>query len=259
MVNSNVRRLLFDIETSPNVVYSWQVGYKLNISHDNIVQERKVICMAYKWVGESKVTVLRWDDNQDDKAMLKKFLAVANEADEIIGHYIDGFDILWFRTRCLIHGLEPLPLYKTVDTKAWAAKYFYFNSNKLDYLGSILGYGHKLHTDFQLWIDVMNGSKRALDYMCRYCAKDIIQLEKVWNRLRFAVSPKTHAGVTGGHDKTSCAHCGSEDTRISKRRITAAGNVQWQYQCNSCGGYYSVTDAARKSHDKARTKNHSHS
>ena len=30
------KRLFFDIETSPNIVFSWNIGYNLNISYENI-------------------------------------------------------------------------------------------------------------------------------------------------------------------------------------------------------------------------------
>ncbi len=133
MTNNKVRRLIWDIETSPNIVLAWRTGYKLDIGHNAIVEERKIITIAYKWLGESGVTVLTWDKNKDDRSMIEKFIKVANEADELIAHYGDGFDMPWVRGRCLILGLPPIPKYKTVDTKAWASKKFYFQSNKLDY------------------------------------------------------------------------------------------------------------------------------
>ena len=235
------------------MVYSWRIGSQINLSHYNIIQERKIICIGYKWEGESNRTVLTWDSRHDDKAMLQRFLPVANEADEIIAHYGDGFDMPWFRTRCLFHGLEPLPLYKTVDTKAWASKYFYFNNNKLDYIGDFLGLGKKYDTNFKLWIDVMNGCRKSLAYMAKYCGRDLDQLEKVWNRLRVCVRTKTHAGVFAGLAKWTCAHCGDRDVIVKKRRVTASGTIQWQMQCQKCGGYYSISDQARK--DYADRKN----
>ena len=33
-----IKRLFWDIETSPNVVLSWRIGYKINLDHDNILQ-----------------------------------------------------------------------------------------------------------------------------------------------------------------------------------------------------------------------------
>ena len=42
----NIKRLFFDIETSPNIGYFWRAGYKLNIGADNIIEERKIICIT---------------------------------------------------------------------------------------------------------------------------------------------------------------------------------------------------------------------
>lgn len=239
---TSVKRLFWDIETSPNVMYSWRAGYKLDLGPHLIIKERKVITIAWKWEGESKVHALTWDENQDDRKMLIEFAKVAHEADELIAHYGDGFDMPWFRTRCLIHGLTPLPAYKTIDTKAWASKYFYFNSNKLDYLGSVLGHGHKLHTEWDLWEGVMNKVPGKLEYMVKYNKQDVVLLEKVWNNLRFCVAPKTHSGVMDGLAAWTCPHCASTRVTKDKTRITATGRRQHQMKCTPCGSYYTINE-----------------
>ncbi len=79
------KRLYFDIEVSPNIGMFWEAGYKLNIGTENIVKERAIICICYKWEGEKKVHSLRWDKNQCDKTLLKDFIKVANDAHELVG------------------------------------------------------------------------------------------------------------------------------------------------------------------------------
>jgi len=78
-----VRRLFWDLETSPNVVLSWRAGYKINITHDSILKERAIICVCWKWEGESKVHHLEWDKGCD-KNLLKEFLKVVEDADEMM-------------------------------------------------------------------------------------------------------------------------------------------------------------------------------
>lgn len=242
-VQTPIRRLFWDIETSPNIVLSWRVGYKVNLDPDNILKERKIICIGYKWEGSRKVTVLHWDENQDDKKMLTEFLEVANSADELVHQNGDQFDLPWFRTRCIFHGLQCMPDYKTADTLQWAKRKFYFNSNKLDYIAKYLGLGQKVKTGFDLWKSiVLDRCPKALHKMVTYCAHDVELLERVWHRLRLFVTPKTHAGVVAGRSKYTCAHCGSEDVRKSKTKITAAGTKQHQMQCKKCGGYYTISD-----------------
>lgn len=239
----SIRRLFYDIETSLNVVLAFRAGYDLNIQHDAIVEERKVITIAYKWEGEKRIYVLKWDEDQDDYSMLKRFMEVAEEADEMVAHYGDRFDMPWFKTRCLIHGLGPLPYYKTVDTKAWASKNFYFNSNKLDYIGGVLGLGHKISTDFSLWKDIqLKKCPIALAKMCKYNARDVDLLEGVYQRLAAWCKPKTHAGVLNGLDKWTCPRDGSKNVIKSKTRVTAEGTKTHQMKCLDCGSYFTISD-----------------
>ena len=68
------KRLFFDIEVSPNIVFSWRSGYRLNIDPDNIIEERKIICVCWKWEGKDEIHSLTWDKKQDDKKLLKDFI-----------------------------------------------------------------------------------------------------------------------------------------------------------------------------------------
>ena len=79
------KRLFYDIETSYNLVKSWRIGYNLNINMNDIIQERAIITVAYKWAGEEEVTVLSWD-NGCDKKLIEQFMPVLAEADELVGH-----------------------------------------------------------------------------------------------------------------------------------------------------------------------------
>jgi hypothetical protein len=230
-----MKRLFFDCETSPNIVYSWRVGYKIDLSHDNIIEERRIICISYKWEGSEDVKTLTWDKNNCDAALLRKFTKLAANADELVGHNGDRFDIKWFRTRCLVHGIEAKPHYTSVDTLKLAKSGFYFNSNRLDYLGSLLtGKGKKETGGFGLWKGVMNGDRKALKEMVDYCEQDVLLLEKVFHKLQPYSKHKTHVGALAGGYKHHCPTCGSEDTKRNKSMVTAAGTPQIQMVCNQC-------------------------
>ena len=236
------KRLFFDIETSPNVGFFWQSGYKLNIPYTNIIKERAIICICYKWADEDKVYSLQWDKNQDDKAMLEKFMVVANEAHELVGHNGDRFDLPWIRTRCLFHGIPCFPSYTTIDTLKHARSKFRFNSNRLDYIAKYLNVGEKSETGgFDLWKDiVLNNDKDAMTTMVDYCKNDVVILEKVYNHIKNYVPHKTHYGALETGEKTCCPECGSEDLRYSKTRYSATGTQRIQMQCNDCHKYHTV-------------------
>lgn len=236
------KRLFFDIETSPNVGLFWTAGYKLNISHDNIIKERAIICIAYKWAGEDDVHCLTWDKNQNDKKILQDFVKVANEADELVGHNGDRFDLPWIRTRCLYHRLPIFPTYSTLDTLKNARSKFKFNSNKLDYIAKFLGIGEKIHTGYDLWKKiVINKDKQALDDMVLYCKHDVVLLEKVYNELSPYIPAKVHHGVILGEEKHSCPECSSTNMKFSQRRYSAMGTPRIQLQCNECHKYHTVS------------------
>ena len=67
MLKTKRRRLYFDIEVSANVGLFWQSGYKLQIGTENIIKERAVICICYKWEDDEDVYYLQWDKKQCDK------------------------------------------------------------------------------------------------------------------------------------------------------------------------------------------------
>lgn len=241
-----MKRLFWDVETSPCLALVWRVGYKINISYENIVSERKVICIAYKWQGEKKVHSLTWDGKQDDAAMLRAFMPVLASADESVAHFGDSFDLPWVRTRCLVHGIPTLPSYKTIDTLKWARGQYYFQSNKLDYLAKFLGLGGKLRTEDGLWRRiVLDKDDKALRFMAKYNCVDVELLEKVYNRLAPMTEPKTHLGVLGGGEKWSCPHCASKAVKLNQTRVTAKGSKQFQFKCAN-NHYYSISAASHK-------------
>jgi len=235
-----VRRLFFDIETSPNIGLFWECGYKLRIPHDNIVKERAIICIGYKWAGEKQVHALTWDEAQEDQAMLSRFIPMLESADELVTQNGDRFDIPWIRTRALHHGIPMSPHHVSVDTYK-AAKYkFRFNSNRLDYLGQFMGQGKKIKTDFDLWKDILlNNDRKALAKMVTYCKQDVRLLEQVWDKMNPYVPAKSHVG------RGLCPECGSVNVTVNKRRKTAAGYTKICFQCQDCGKYHTVAEGGR--------------
>jgi uncharacterized protein YprB with RNaseH-like and TPR domain len=243
MLKTKRRRLYFDIETSPNVGLFWSAGYKQNIDYSNIIKERAIICICYKWEDEKEVYSVNWDRNQDDKKLLIEFIKIANQADELVGHNGDNFDLKWIRTRCLFHNIEMFPNYVTIDTLKISRAKFRFNSNRLNYIAQYLGIGQKIKTEFNLWKDiVLNKDAVAMQKMIKYCKKDVVLLEKVHKHLNKHVYNKTHYGVRFGQDRGSCPECGSDDLIVNNRRVTATGLKKIQYKCKTCGKYNEKAD-----------------
>ena len=237
------KRLFFDIETSPNIGLFWEAGYKKNIDSSNIIKERAIICICYKWEDQKEVHSLNWDHKQNDKRMLEAFIKVINQSDEAIGHNGDKFDLAWIRTRCLFHGIDMFPRYTTIDTLKIARQKFRFNSNKLNYIADFLGFGQKIKTEFGLWKRIMfDKCPTAMADMIKYCKKDVILLEKVYTELAKHIESRTHYGVVFGQDRGSCKECGSDELIKQRKNVLASGLIKITYKCKTCGKYSQKVD-----------------
>lgn len=219
--------LIYDIETSPNLGWFWRAGYKQNISHDQIVKERGIICVSYKWLGEDEVYNLTWDKDQNDYFLVEQFVEVLNEADLIVAHNGDRFDIKWLKTRALYHRIPMLPNYKQFDTLKVAKSKLYLNSNRLDYISKFLGHEGKIKTSIDLWLDIIfKNDREALNKMLEYCDEDVRQLEKVYNELKYLDNPSYHAGVIFGEVKQTSPITGTFDIEYIKTVSTNRGTVK---------------------------------
>ena len=182
------KTLLFDLETAPLLSYTW------GIWEQNVVEVKRdwyILSVAWKWLGESKVHVMslpqfkNWNkDKEDDSALIKELWKLFDEAEVIVAHNGNSFDIKKSNARFIINELKPPSPYKTIDTKLVAKRYFKFDSNKLNELGKYLKLGKKLETGgFELWKGCMAGDMKAWKKMCAYNKQDVAIIKKVYNKL----------------------------------------------------------------------------
>jgi predicted PolB exonuclease-like 3'-5' exonuclease len=239
-----IKRLFFDIETGYYLARTWRIGNKISLSPDKIKEDKKIICISYKWQYEDKVHTLTWSKTQSEKEMLKRFIKIMGEADEILGHNGDNFDIKVLRTRCIANGIRMFPTYRTLDTLKKAREYFSFASNKLDYLGRFLQVGEKMkHEGFQMWVDIVeNNCRKALKKMVKYCERDVTLLEDVY----FVISPyiyhNTNFAVLKGGELWECPECASDNIRMYKTYTTAMGVVRRNMKCKDCNKQYRISN-----------------
>lgn len=225
--DKNLKVLIYDIETSYNIVKSWRIGYNLIINHNDIIEERKIICVSYKWLDEDIVYNLQWDKDKDDKFLLEQFIEVLNEADLIVAHNGDNYDLKFIKTRAIKHGLDMLIDYPQFDTLKVAKKKFNFNSNKLDYISAYLGFDNKIKTEMGLWDDIIfRKCPIAMDKMITYCNKDVELLEKVYNKLVYWEKPVGHAGVLQDKTKQTSPISGGLNLELVKTVTTNRGTIK---------------------------------
>ena len=212
-----------------------------------------MICVCYKWADHKEVQSLKWDRG-DDAAMLRKLATVLDQADEVVTHNGDRFDLPWIRTRALLHDISINDCFASADTLKVARHKYKFNSNRLDYLGRFLGLGTKLQNPPDLWMRVMDGEKKALDQMIAYCKQDVLLLEKVHGKLMKFAKPHSHVGAHTGGDRLSCPYCGSMNTKVNLSRYTPSGMMRRQMKCKACDHFFTVADGVYRGVLKAREK-----
>lgn len=189
--------------------------------------------MAYQWLGEKTQVIAV--DTQSELSLLKKLHALLDEADIVIAHNGDSFDIKKINTRFIIHKIPPPSPYRTIDTKKVARSAAAFDSNSLNNLGLDMDEGEKIkHRGFDMWEGCERGSKRDWADMKRYNKMDVDLLARIYLRLRPWI--KNHPAVKYSKNAITCDKCGSDrvtsqGTRIAKRRLVR------RYQCQACGGW----------------------
>ena len=221
--------LLLDIETSPNIGYTWG---KYEVDVIEFIKQWTILCFAYKWLGDETKVVARCDfPGQSEQSVLKKLWDLLDTAEVVVWQNGDKFDMRKINTRFLQFRMPPPSPYKTVDTLKVARK-FAFNSNKLDDLGNDLNEGRKIkHSGFELWKGCMAGDKKSWAMMKKYNKQDVELLERIYLRLRPWV--KTHPTVSDVLD--GCPKCSGD---LQSRGYACNRLMRYKrYQCNDCGGW----------------------
>jgi DNA polymerase elongation subunit (family B) len=232
--SNDLKILLLDIETSPCLAYVWSLWKEVG-STNMVERDWIVLCWSAKWLG-SKEVMSDHAIKLDDSACIKSLHRLLDEADIVIAHNGDNFDIKKINTRFLLNGLNPPSQFRTIDTLKQARKHFKFTSNRLDDLGQYLGVGRKKKTGgFQLWRDCIQGVKGAIEKMVRYCCGDVTLLEKVYLKMRPFIA--THPNVGALKEGVACTKCGSSRVHARGWAVTNKGRKK-RYQCQSCGGWF---------------------
>lgn len=233
--------LLFDIETSLSKGYFFELWKEGNIVE--IEASWYMLSFAWKWLGHKHTNTAALPDFPNykkaptcDKALVTELHRLLNEADVVVAHNGDRFDIRKTNARLLAHGLTPPRPYKTVDTLKLARKHFKFDSNRLDDLGHYLGVGRKLPTTGKaLWLGCMNGDPKSWKKMRRYNAQDVALLERVYEKLRPWAT--NHPNLNHYTRANVCPVCQSGDINKDGFFFIASGKKQ-RFSCQSCGHRY---------------------
>lgn len=229
--------LLFDIEITPSLGYTWG-KYQQDVIEFN--KDWYFLCFAYKWLGSQQVRAcslpdfpLYKKDKENDYELIKKLWELFDKAEIICGHNCDEFDIKKANARFAVHGLKPPTPFKSIDTLKIAKRHFQFTSNKLGDLAKHFGLGQKLNTGgFELWRGCMIGDKKSWKKMVEYNKQDVVLLEKLYRLFQpWAVA---HPNLNIYGEKNDCPGCGSPRMWRRGFDVTRVSKCQ-KYQCQDCG------------------------
>lgn len=212
-----------------------------------VVENTSVCAWSAKWLDGKQVTKTLADykgykpHSRDDKKLLSDLWTLLDEADVVVAHNGDRFDVKKLNYRFIIHGLGIPSPYKTVDTLKEIKRVASFDSNRLNELCRQTGIGEKVRTGgADLWFDCLEGDRKAWARMKKYNAHDVVLLEEWYLTLRpWMKQHPNHGAYTG---IASCPKCGS--TKIQRRgKSRAATRTYDRYQCQSCGSWSQSTES----------------
>lgn len=243
--------LLLDIETLPIEALVWDV-WKQNIYMEQVKKDWSVLCYAAKWLFDSKVMGAVVTPNEaidhDDRSILGAIWNLMNEADIIVTHNGDNFDIKKLNARFFVNGY-PKPMYfKSVDTKKIATDNFALTYNKLDWIAQIVGIGRKIETDFKWWKECEAGNTKYLSMMLKYNKMDVHLEEEVYLKLRPWMEKHPNVGLHSVDGADVCPTCGHNSLHWKGTYKTGLGLYQ-AFRCEDCGAIGRSTKKAHKLND----------
>ena len=227
--------LLFDVETSFYHFVGWGT-YKQYIQHYQITEHQYIISWAAKWLYDenvqSDVVTPKESKNRDDKRILKSIHKLLDEADIVVGHNGDRFDLRKLRWRFISQGMAPPSPFKIIDTLKVARREFFAPSYKQDFLTKYFKLENKIQTDFQLWVDCEAGIPEKLEEMVEYNRHDVMGLEDLYLKIRPYIRNHPNLGVLMEDD--ICPTCGSKHLQETSSVYLTLANKFPVYKCEKC-------------------------
>lgn len=235
--NHSAKILILDIETAPMEAYVWGI-WEQNINYDSIKSHWFILTWSAKWLFDKKVYSDKLTSkeaiSENDKRIMKSLWSLLDEADIVIAHNGDKFDIPKINTRFLYHDIHPPMPYLTIDTLKHLRK-FSLPSNKLDNANKYLSLTPKKDNEgMPLWIKCRKGDEKALRDMELYNIQDVRSLEETYLRIRPWIKPHPNVGLHVAENILVCPTCGHDELREEGTYQTQA-SIFKALRCTSCG------------------------
>jgi hypothetical protein len=230
--------LLFDIETAPLEVYVWHL-WKNVVNPNMMIKDRSILSWSAKWLFEDRIMgqTVTPDEafNRTDQSVLSELWLLLNEADIVIAHNGNQFDVKIVNARFAINELNPPLPYRTIDTLRAAKRVFNVSSFTMDALNGYFGLNLKMeHEGMELWKKCVNHDAEALQTMLKYNKRDVVILEELYLKIRPWIKAHPNLGLYINTDEQLCTNCGNENLSWAGHYFTPAGKYR-SFRCDECG------------------------
>lgn len=255
------RILNIDIETAPMEFYGWGL-YKQQPTIANIKKDWSVLSWAAKWLMEPKpmhmVVSPTQAHNREDYDIIKGIWHLLDEADIVVAHNGERFDVRKLNTRFWKYDLGPTSPFQVIDTMKAAMKVMSPASYKLKYMAQFKNLPQKKEdTRYEWWIECVDGdyesAKKHLGMMDSYCVQDVFTLEELYLDLRPWIKSHPNVACYVETDKPICPTCGNLALVFIGHYMTQAGKYR-AFQCVKDKGGCGAIGRQRTSTNTAWTK-----
>lgn len=225
------RVILFDLETNNlRADYGW------------------ILCASWMLLEEDKPKTISlrnfkgWKrDTTNDREVALALYKVLCSADVIVAHFGQWFDRKFTNTRLLKWGLPGLPPIPLVDTWRIAKDNLALSSNRLKSIERFFELDQtedgfkKTELSADAWRRAPTGHLPSLKYVEEHCEADVIQLKKVYLKLRGMST--SHPNLSCATEMDGCPICGVVGMMQHHGTRIARTGVAQRYFCKACRGY----------------------
>lgn len=252
----NPKLLYMDIETSKITVekrmeiWPGQLWNEFKFRPEDIVQDWFVMSWSAQWVCDNYMHsyVVRPTEakKRNDKRILKPLWKLFDEADVIIGHNSDRFDIKKLNWRWMVHEYKPPKPYRQVDTMKEIAKIAAPTSKGLDYLTKTLQLNGKKKHDPDLFDRCMAGDVEALRELKEYNEVDVSEGQSLYMLIRPWMKHHPNMGLYYQDDVARCKNCGNTELDIDYQNLVYTSANAWAcWTCSICGANGRTPESVR--------------
>lgn len=206
------------------------------IHPDNVTAYPRTICAAGQFYGDKETMfAAEWEPGGNEQ-FLRTVWEWIDEADILVGHNVDRFDLRMLRSGWIEYGWAPPSPVKIVDTLKVARQSLGMESNTLDALCKRLGLNAKTDKyDPKIAQAAVDGDVKAQKKLRSYNIGDIAASTALYDRLRPYTTSHPHLAMWTGKE-WACPNCGTENVANNPKGEAYANVTKYRaYQCPKCG------------------------